>query len=148
MTTSRRSGRVGPLQPAQQREREVALQVALVKLVEHHGADALQPRIGEQAARQHAFGEEAQARARPGDLFEAHLVADGLADALAAFGRDEARRQPRGEAARLEHEHLAVGEVEQGGRHARGLPRPGGRLQHQRVVVGAGARRFRESADR
>ena len=46
MTTRRRSGRRGSLQPAQQGEREVALEVALVELIEHHGAGALQTRIG------------------------------------------------------------------------------------------------------
>src|SRR5207302_1860840 len=67
------------LQATEQREREVGLQVALVELVEQHSPDRLQLRIREQAAREDAFGEKAQARARPRHVLEADLIVDGLA---------------------------------------------------------------------
>ena len=73
----------GGLQAAEQGERQVAFQMALVELVEHHGVDAGELRIGDQAAREDAFGEEAQAGARSGDFFEANLVADRFADTFA-----------------------------------------------------------------
>ena len=41
ITTSFRSGRAPLLEPAQQRERDVAGEVALVELVEHHHAHVL-----------------------------------------------------------------------------------------------------------
>ena len=45
MTTSFRSGRTRVLQLAHDREREVALEVALVELVEHDDADVLEERV-------------------------------------------------------------------------------------------------------
>ena len=51
----------------------------LVKLVQDHGVDAREQRIGDQTARENAFGEESKPRARPGDFFEANLIADGFA---------------------------------------------------------------------
>ena len=105
---------IGPpraLQAPQQRQREVAFQMPLVEFVEHHAAHALQLRVAQQAAGEHALGQEAQARARTGYLLEAHLVADGLARRLAAFAGHKPRRQARGQAARLQHQHLAANPV-------------------------------------
>jgi len=39
--------------------------MTLVEFVEHHGADARERGIGEQAAGEHALGEETQPGARP-----------------------------------------------------------------------------------
>ncbi len=47
MATSLRSGLELTLKPSEQREREVGLQVSLVKLVEDDAPDALQLRVGE-----------------------------------------------------------------------------------------------------
>ena len=58
---------IGPpraLQPAQQRQRQIAFQMALVEFVEHHAGHALERRVAQQAAREHAFGQKAQARPR------------------------------------------------------------------------------------
>ena len=88
------------LQPPQQRQRQIGIEMPLMKLVQDHRADAGQRGIGQQPPRQHAFGQEPQARARTADVFEAHLIADGFADALAEFAGDapgrHARRQRRG----------------------------------------------------
>ena len=53
--------------------------MALVKFVQDHGVHAAQLRIRNQAAREDPFGEESQPGARPGDFFEANLIADGFA---------------------------------------------------------------------
>ena len=112
--------------------------MALVKLVEHHHADALQLRVAQQAACQDSFGEEAQPRLRPGELLEAHLVADRLAEALAAFESHPAGGQPRGDAARLQHEHFTEARIEQSRGNARRLARARRRFNHQ---IGAAAER-------
>ena len=109
------------LQALEQSEREVAVEVALVELVQHDGVDAAQGGVGEQATREDAFGDEAEARARAGDLVEADLVADGVADLLAEFGGDAARGEARGDAAWFEDEDFAADEGEQRGRDAGGL---------------------------
>ena len=51
------------LQALEQGEGEVALEVALVELVEDDGVDAVEGGIGEQAAGEDAVGDEAEARA-------------------------------------------------------------------------------------
>ena len=117
------------LQTAQQRQRQIALEVPLVEFVEHHAADALQIGIREQAAREHAFGKESQARVRAGDLFEAHLVADRVTQRLAPLRRHVSRRQTGRHTARLEHQHLAIVERQQRGWNARGFPRARVRLR-------------------
>ena len=122
-----------PLQAPQQGQREIAFEMALVEFVEHHAPHAREVGIAQHAACEHALGQEAQARTGPGDFFEAHLIADCLADGLAALGCDIARRQTRGQTARFQHQHLACGELEQCGRHARGLSRAGRRFQHEMV---------------
>jgi hypothetical protein len=129
-------GTAGELQTAEQRQCQVALQVAFVKLVEHHAACAFEVGVGKQAPGEHPFGEESQARGRAGDLFEADLVTHRAAHALAAFRRDVARGQACGQAARFEHQHLAIVEREDRRRNAGSLPRPRFGFQHQ-VVGGA-----------
>ena len=87
-----------------ERETDVGVQAALVEFVEQHRGDALERRIALQHAREHAFGDDLDARALAHSRLEPHAVADGVADALAerrghALG-DGARREP----ARLEHD--------------------------------------------
>ena len=77
------------LQPPQQRQREIAFQMPLVEFVEHHAPHALQSRVAQHAAREHALGQEAQPRTRSRYFFEAHLIADRAARRLAAFARDD-----------------------------------------------------------
>ncbi len=75
----------------------------LMELVQHHGIDTRKQRIGNQAARENAFGEESQPRARAGHLLEANLIAHRFAELFAQLVGDAARRQSRGQAARLQH---------------------------------------------
>ncbi|GAO02033.1 hypothetical protein PSR1_00900 [Anaeromyxobacter sp. PSR-1] len=129
------------LEPPEEREREVALQVALVELVEHHRADAGERGLGEQAPGQEPLGHVADAGARARHLVEPHLVADRLAGPLAQLLGHPPGGHAGGEPPRLEHHHLArAGQpgLVQRARHAGGLPRAGGRLDHER---GAGAER-------
>jgi len=103
--------KIGParlLQAAQQRQRQVAFEMPLVKFIEHHAAHPLEIRVGKQAAREHPFREESQARGGAGDFLEAHLISHRPADLLAALRRDVARRQPSRETARFEHQHFAI----------------------------------------
>jgi hypothetical protein len=100
------------LETAEEGEGEVAFEVALVELVEDDGAGAIESGVGEEAAGEDALGEKAEAGARAGDVFEADLIADGLAEAVAALGGDEAGGEPGGEPAGLEDEDVAIGEVE------------------------------------
>ena len=51
--------------------------------------------VGEQAAGEDAFGDEAEAGARAADIFEADLVADGVADFFCAPRRHGVRPDGR-----------------------------------------------------
>ena len=104
-----------------------------MELVEDDGADAREARVGEQAAREHALGDEPEPRARPAHALEAHGEADRAAEGLAPLVRD-APRHPRGEAAGLEDEDLAVADgprVEERRGDARRLPRARRRLEDE-----------------
>jgi hypothetical protein len=105
--------------------------MTLVEFVEDHTGHALERRVAQEAAREDAFGEEAQTRTRSDDFFEADLVADGATDRFAALGRDEPGGESRGQAAGLEYEHFARIEIEQGGWDARSLPCPGRSFDYQ-----------------
>jgi hypothetical protein len=133
-----------PQQPQQQGQREVALQVALVELVEHHRAHAPEVRIPQQPAREDALGDVAQPGPGRGDLVEADLIADRLAWALAQLLRDAPRRGARRQPPRLEHDDLARHQREQRGRHARGLARARRRLEHQRRSAAQGREDLRQ----
>ena len=127
-----------PLELTQKRQGQVPLQVPLVELVQHHRAHAAEPGVGHQPPREDAFGDEAQPRPGTRALLETYLVAHRLAQRLAALLGDARRRQPRREAAGLQHPHLSVADesrVEQGRGDARRLPGAGSRLQHRGWAV-------------
>jgi hypothetical protein len=135
------------LQPAQERERDVAVQMPLVKLVEEDRGHAPQVRIPQEAPREDALGHEADPRPRARDVLEAHLVADHLADLLAQLVGHAARGETRRQAARLEDDDLAlVGKscVVERARHARRLAGPGGRLEHEAPALSEHADELRE----
>jgi hypothetical protein len=73
------------LQPPQESQREVALQMTLVKFVEHHRTHPFQPWIRQEPPGEHPLGQESKPRARPGNLFETYLIPDGFSDGLAAL---------------------------------------------------------------
>jgi len=70
------------LEMSKKSQREIALQMPLVKLVQDYCTDAAQFRIGQQTPRENAFGQKTQTCARPADVFEPDLVADGVAHTL------------------------------------------------------------------
>ncbi len=119
------------LKPAQERQREIALQMPLMKFIQDDGTHAVEMRIGQQAASQHALGQEPKPRARAAHVFESHLVAGGFAELLAQFAGDAPRRHTRGQSPRLQHQNLAARVRQQRGRDSRGLARSGRRFDHQ-----------------
>ena len=94
MTTRIKSGRTSAPDFAQQRQRQVAIQVALVKFVEDDGADRFEKRVGQELPGQDALGEEPQAGLGREPSFEADLVADLVAEGPALFLGDPAPRRP------------------------------------------------------
>ena len=123
---------------AEQRDRQVGVQAALVELVEHDAADAFEERVVEQLPREHALGHDAQA-CRGGDLaLEADVVADLAAELSSRSPRRSAlRRGPGGDAARLEqHEIRMLGRqqlcLHDRRRHARRLARARLGDEHER----------------
>ena len=148
IATSCRSGRAVRCSRRSSASARSPCEVPLVELVEHDRADAGQRGVAEEPAREHALGDEADARARPRDLLEPDLVADRLARPLAELLGDAARGEPRREPPRLEHHDLAVAEeprLEERARHARRLPRAGRRLEDEPT---APARRAATSSGR
>ena len=61
-------------------------------------------------AEQNSFGDETDASALRGNIFEPDLVADFIAELASAFARDAGCEQSRGKAARLKNDDLAVAE--------------------------------------
>jgi hypothetical protein len=121
------------LHASRHRQRQIRVQAALVELVEHDRADVRQERIVLQHAHDEPFGHDQDARARRALTVEAHVETDLVADLPAALARNAPRRRPRGDAARLEHQDEPLARdprVEERRRHARRLPRAGGRAQH------------------
>ena len=112
-----------PLQAFQQRQREIAFEVALMEFIEHHCSHALQGWIGKQTPGEYAFSDKSQARARANRFFKPDLVSDRLADRFAEFPCDSTRRQSRRDPARLEHNHFTAHDPKQRGRHPGRLPR-------------------------
>ncbi len=55
------------------------MQAALVKLVEQNRGDSFERRIALQHAREHAFGDDLDARALADARFQAHAIAHGFA---------------------------------------------------------------------
>ena len=107
--------RPSALKALQQRESEIAVEVAFVELVEHDGVDALEHWVSEKAAGENAFGDEAETCARADLFFEADLVADGFADVFAEFACDAARGHAGGDAARFQHDDFAADDAEERG---------------------------------
>ena len=80
------------LQLQSARERDVAVEMALVEFIEKNRRDAGQLGILEQLAQENSFGDEADAGLFRGDFFEANLVTDLVAEPAAPFERDAAGR--------------------------------------------------------
>src|SRR4029079_10979381 len=129
--------------PRSERERQpdIALQMALVKLVEDHHADAVEDRIALKPARQHALGHDFQSGRRAYFAVATRTVSDQSAHGVAEQFSDARCRGAGGDAARLEHHDDLIAEPRRGKecrRHQRRLSGAGWCLKH-----GAGVRRQR-----
>ena len=113
------------LQAPQQRQGEIGVEMALVKLVQNHRRHPAQLGIVHQTPDQEAFGDVEQPRLAARGGFEPDLVSDGRAQGFPAHPRHPLRRGAGGDAARLQNQDRAGESVQQRGRNQRGLPRPG-----------------------
>ena len=92
-----------------QRDREIGVDAALVKLVEDDGAEVGEQRIALQPRGQDAFGHDEQPRVGGEAALEADLPADLAAERPAAFVGDARGDRARGDAARLQQDDRTVG---------------------------------------
>ncbi len=118
-------------------ERDVAVEMALVKFIEENRGDAAQLRILNELAQEDSFGDEANAGAIGGDVFEADLVADFVAEPAVALGGDARGEETGGEAARLQDHDLAVAKqsvIEEDLRDLGGFSGAGRRLEDEAGV--------------
>ncbi len=88
-------------------EAEIAVEAALMHLVEQHGGDTGQVGIGLDTVAENAFGQHRDAGRGGSPGVEPGGVAKGLADRLTGELRHPLRRRPSGEPARREQQHLA-----------------------------------------
>src|SRR5439155_26622921 len=105
-------------------ESEVALQAALVELVEDDDAGGFQVRVVVQVAEQDAGGDGQGTAAGAGEAVEADVVAEPLAGRGAVPGGHASGGGAGGEPPRLQHQDLFVASDpggDQGGRDACGL---------------------------
>jgi hypothetical protein len=115
-----------------QRQAEVAVEAALVDLVEQDGGDAGELRVGLDAAAEDAFGEDEDAGAGGAPGVEPGGIADRLADPLAGELRHPLGGGAGGEAAgRKEKDFAGYPRFgEQGGSDGGGLAGTGRRDEH------------------
>ena len=128
-----------------QREAEVALQVTLVELVEHHARDALERGVALQHARENALGHHLDAGGGADAGLEPGAESDASARRLTERPRHALGDRARGQAARFEHHDPAVAaprRVEQRERHHRALAGAGRRLEHDLAALGQRAGQF------
>ena len=87
-----------------EREAGVALEAALVKLVEDHETILVERGVLLDHTREYALGDDLDARGTADLCVEPRAIADGAPDGLATEMRHAMRRRARGEASRLEHD--------------------------------------------
>ena len=114
---------------------DVPVEMALVELIEDHGADAPQLGVERHLPEQDALGDEPDAGGLADAGLQPDLVADGGAEGRAHLLRDAFGEQAGGEAARLQHDDLAFlaqeAVAQQHLRDLGGFARTGGRLHDQ-----------------
>ncbi len=121
---------------------DVALEVALVELVEDDDAGVFEERVAGEVAAEDAFGEEPEPCGRAALARETYAIADLAADGAAARPRDVLGGGSGGDATGLDdHDGAAAGEVrvEDGAGHSRRLA--GARSGAQDEPVGSAERR-------
>src|SRR5439155_7211027 len=102
--------KVGPprfLQLYRPGEGDVAVKMALVEFVEKDRRNAGQLGILEQLAQENPLRDITDTRFSRSHFFEANLESDFVTEPAAAFERDTAGKQARGEAARLQDDDFA-----------------------------------------
>ena len=124
---------------AEEGQGQVGMQTPLVELVEDHGADAVEERVGDELPVQDPLGHDFEPRGRADPLLEPDLVADPAAEVPPLLRGDPRGRRPRGDPAGLEEDQRRVFGGEQAGRQERrrdagGLAGAGGGDQDQAAV--------------
>ena len=89
-----------------------------MKFIQNNGVYALQLGIGKKAAREHAFSQKKQPGFRTGYPLKANLVANRVANVFAELPSHALGSQARGNAPRLEYQHLAAHCAQQSRRNA------------------------------
>ena len=119
-------GPQGRLRIEREGKAEIAVEAALVDLVEQNRRNAGQLRIGLDAVPEDAFGQHQDTRARRTLRVQPRRIADRLADPLPGKLRHPLGRRPRGEPPRGEQQDLAgaPGFAEESGGDGGGLARP------------------------
>ena len=126
---------------AQQRDGQIDVERAFVKLIKHDAANPIKKRIAHELARENPFGDDAQPRAIGDAFVEANVIANVIAaERHATLIRDSGGRRPRGNTPRLKHHELRMSKIieqsriENRRRHARGFAGAGFGNEHERAV--------------
>src|SRR5258708_21209923 len=133
------------MEALQERQGEIAVEMALVEFVEDDGVDALEGWSGQEAGCEDALGDKSQTRVRPDPLFETYLIADGSANLFVQFPGDSSGRQACRDPARLEHDNVAADETENGRWNAGGLSSSRRRFNNEGGRVLQGRKKFRQN---
>ena len=118
------------LQTPQQRQRQIAVQMPLMELIQANDIHAPQLRIGKKPAREDALGEKPHPGVRAGDFFETDLISGCFPRPLTELGGDAPGGHPRGDPPGFQHQHLP-GDREQGGRDPGCFTRSGRRFDDE-----------------
>jgi hypothetical protein len=106
-------------------QRDVAIEVALVKFIEENHGNAAQLRILNELSQENSFGHEADASAIRRDVFETNLVAYFFTEPTVTLGSDSRSEKAGREPAWLQNYNLPDAQqsmIEQNLRHLRGFP--------------------------
>ena len=114
---------------ASQRQTQVGVDAALVKLIDDQRGDAAQQGIILQVGRENAFSDHQQPGVSTGLLLEADVPSHLLSQRPATLVGDATRHGPSGDPARLQQQHASP--VHQRGRHPRRLAGSRSRRQHR-----------------
>ena len=118
---------------ASERQTEVEVEAALVKLVEHDRGHVRQQRVLLETRREDALGDHEQPCVGREPALEADVPAHLAADGPALLARNARGHGTYGHAARLQHHHAAT--IHQRGWHARGLARARRGGEHRGAVT-------------
>ncbi len=99
----------------QQGQRQVAVEAALVELIQDDRSHTFQEGVVEQPAGQDSLGQDLEPGARTAPALESHLIADLFPEGPAAFLGDARRGGPRRHAPGLQDQDIRVLRREQPG---------------------------------